>query len=527
MTKRRDQTPVTVRDALRLPPLRRGRPECVAGAAGLDRPIRWVHVAEVANIAELLSGGELLLTTGLGLGRTPAQQRRFAAELARRGVAAIVLELGQAQPEPPPALVRAAEEHGLPFVVLRREVRFVEITEAIHRSIVGRQLALLRRGEDIHQRFTELLLEGAGIPEVLEALARTVANPVVLERDGEVWSHATYRTRDADVFAAWQAGAEQLTVPVPAGAHATWGQLIVPALDSPIDDDTRVAAERAVGVIAVALLRDREEDLLALRRGGSFLASLAAGELGAADAVVYADALRFEHDGGALLPLAIAPATGAGAPARGAWAGFCRAAREGIAARDLPVLLGPDGDGRAALVLVGGTAAARRVETVGQAVAAVREAATTQLGAAGAVVIAAGPACDGWETAGPALRETAEATMLAVHDPPRPWHDVATPQLRHLLWRLRDTPELEDFAARRLAPLLEHDARRSAPLLPTLEALCDHGWSKSATARALHVERQSMYHRLARIERLLGTSLDDPDTRAALHVAVTVRRLRH
>ena len=40
----------------------------VAGEAGLDRPVRWVHISELADPTPWLSGGELLLTTGLQLG---------------------------------------------------------------------------------------------------------------------------------------------------------------------------------------------------------------------------------------------------------------------------------------------------------------------------------------------------------------------------------------------------------------------------------------------------------------------------
>ena len=55
---------ITVQRALELPGLRGGLPEVVAGGERLDRTVRWVHAGEVPNIASLLKGGELLLTTG-------------------------------------------------------------------------------------------------------------------------------------------------------------------------------------------------------------------------------------------------------------------------------------------------------------------------------------------------------------------------------------------------------------------------------------------------------------------------------
>jgi purine catabolism regulator len=77
---------------------------------------------------------------------------------------------------------------------------------------------------------------------------------------------------------------------------------------------------------------------------------------------------------------------------------------------------------------------------------------------------------------------------------------------------------------RRLGPILEHDRTRKAKLLPTLEAYCAHGGRKAETARALHLERQSLYHRLERIETLLGEKLDDEAAQLSVHLAVRARK---
>ncbi|MER5393633.1 PucR family transcriptional regulator ligand-binding domain-containing protein, partial [Saccharopolyspora sp. NPDC002686] len=72
----------TVSEVLDLPVLRRGKPRVIAGASGLDGRVRWVHVAEIADIAALLSGGELVLTTGIALPEAPAELVRYVDELA-------------------------------------------------------------------------------------------------------------------------------------------------------------------------------------------------------------------------------------------------------------------------------------------------------------------------------------------------------------------------------------------------------------------------------------------------------------
>ena len=78
-------------------------------------------------------------------------------------------------------MVAAATKHGLPLIELRKPTPFVRITEAVHALIVDAQLAELRATEEIHQRFTELSVEGAEAAEVVAQAAALAGAPVVLE----------------------------------------------------------------------------------------------------------------------------------------------------------------------------------------------------------------------------------------------------------------------------------------------------------------------------------------------------------
>src|SRR6059058_1268443 len=86
----------------------------VAGAQGLDVPVRWVHISELEDPTPWLSGGELLLTTGLGLGGEDAQ-RRFVERLADHQLAGLGLGTGFSHERVPAAVAAAAAERGLPL----------------------------------------------------------------------------------------------------------------------------------------------------------------------------------------------------------------------------------------------------------------------------------------------------------------------------------------------------------------------------------------------------------------------------
>ncbi|WP_406062769.1 PucR family transcriptional regulator [Micromonospora sp. NBC_00860] len=172
----------TVREVLALDPVRHGAPRVVAGDEGLDRPVRWVHVAEVPDIATLLGGGELVLTTGIGLPGDDTGLRAFIGDLADVGVSGLVVELGRRYVSGVPrVMAAAAERRGLPLVELRRATPFVRITEAVHALIVDAQLTELRATEEIHQRFNDLSVEGADAAEVIRQAAELSGCPVVLE----------------------------------------------------------------------------------------------------------------------------------------------------------------------------------------------------------------------------------------------------------------------------------------------------------------------------------------------------------
>ena len=99
---------LTLAEVLELPVVRRALPEVIAGADALDRELRWAHVIEMADPSDLLKGGELVLTTGIGAGERERDQSRWIASLLDQGVAAVAVELGSTWRERvPEPVVRA------------------------------------------------------------------------------------------------------------------------------------------------------------------------------------------------------------------------------------------------------------------------------------------------------------------------------------------------------------------------------------------------------------------------------------
>jgi PucR family transcriptional regulator, purine catabolism regulatory protein len=514
---------MTVDAVLRLPALRHGAPEVLAGGDQLGRSVRWAHSCEARHIAELLEGDEVLLMTGMGLGTTAADQRAFVRDLVRHRVAALVIELGRVFKEMPAALVQEARRQHLPLVALHQEVRFVEVTKEVHTAILTRQLTVERHVNDLHARLSAMLLDGEDVPAILGALARAIGNPLVLERaGGEVVFHAAHESVAEELLAHWEVlrcrvdeGEDVAAVaPVTAPGGRVWGRLVAVPHERPLDRLMGAAVERTAPLVAIALQRAGEEPLLESRERGNFLYDVMSGRVDAADMPVRARRLGLSGQHRRLLGIAVA-GHGEGADERRSLRAL-RDVRDMLRGWGIAGLLGTSPSGDDVTMLLAVPAGMQRTAAIEHVLDAVE---TSEL-AGPSPVVAAGPMVDDWAQVPDALRAPVETADTMRDGPRRRWHDATVVDVERLLWALRDDDRLAAFARQRLRPVLEYDRGRSATLLPTLQALCEHHWHKADAARALGIQRQSLYARVERLHRVLEADLEDPETRLGLDLAV-------
>jgi purine catabolism regulator len=105
-----------------------------------------------------------------------------------------------------------------------------------------------------------------------------------------------------------------------------------------------------------------------------------------------------------------------------------------------------------------------------------------------------------------------------------PYYRLADLRLRGLLFLLGDDPRLTTFVDRELGSLLRYDAEHDTDLTGVLAEYLAAGANKAAAAARAHLARPTLYERLRQIERILGVSLDSPESLASLQVALLAQR---
>lgn len=566
--KETDGASLSIADLLELDEVRAAEPEVLASAAGLDRAIRWVHIADSHHVERFLEGGELVLTTASAFRHSPEAMTEFLDQLERVGAAGTIIELvdeDSAFDEAAGTVVRAAASaRDLPVVILPHRVKFVRITEHAHRRLLAQQISRLEHAREIHETYTQLSLYRAGAQTIVERTAELLGTPVILEDVAHrVLAHAgrgsaalAQKWADLVTGASTAPGVEAARDwrQTPVGMRARrWGRLVVPgpaestaALDQII--------ERAGEALTLTRMADRDEQDLLLQAQSGLIREIADSEvidestarararsLGFApveDAQFLPVVVRLDRDAETgptriqlqergLTQEIVAAAARLGlcvltTSLQSGVFGFILAPTEARAAgankrnSSRPDGSGPSGgpDGTSDPGRSTGSDADALLTGLLREVEEYAASWVVGVGRGSASLLDAVARLD-------SASQVAEvASTLDVRE--RSFYRSSDVRLRGLLSLFADDSRLRAFAEGELGPLLgsAHEAADAEDLLGFLELYLAHGGNISAMARAGYLSRPALYARMTKLQNRLGVSLDDAESRTALHVAL-------
>ncbi|MEU9452373.1 PucR family transcriptional regulator [Streptomyces sp. NPDC048277] len=496
-----------------------------AGEDRLDVPVRWAHVSELADPVPYMEGGELLLITALKLdAEDPEAMRRYVKRLVGAGVVGLGFAVGVNYDEIPKALVDAAEQEGLPLLEVPRRTPFLAISKAVSAAIAADQYRAVTAGFAAQRELTRQALN-AGPEGLLTALAAQV--------DG--WA-ALYDASGAVVATApeWAGRrAARLTPEVerlrerPAPASSVVGgpdnedrvelhslgtgrrprAALAVGTASALGTAERYAVHSAIALLTLTTERSRSLHAAEQRVGAAVLRMLLAGQPD------HARGVAGDLYGGLL----DAPFRMIVADAGDEQLAALTEAVESAAARaGEAVLVVPEGERLVALAADGGAAVAAGMEY-----AAAREAAraATEQGAGDDDDLVVGLSAPSGPIAAAAAYKQAEQAQSVARRRGRVLVEHEQLASGSVLPLLADDA-VKAFADGLLRALHEHDATGRGDLVASLRAWLSRHGQWDAAAADLGVHRHTLRYRMRRVEEILGRSLDDPDVRMELWLAL-------
>ncbi|MFJ7979774.1 PucR family transcriptional regulator [Lysinibacillus xylanilyticus] len=264
----------------------------IAGQQGLNRQVLWTHILEIKDFDTLINGGELILTTGVGLQLERETQIAYLQNLIRNGAAALCIEIGDYFDYVPVELVAMANVHDFPIIIFEEVVRFIDITQDLHTYIINQHQQALTQLDIISKTFMELSLMPNGILKILQVLHQdTDAFFLFVSEDTKNFYYPMEAKKYLQLI---EDHCQQLELQEPIqllsfdkdhfviipvnGLGQVWGYLCMHSLLPKPNDYTLLNLERATMSIAQILMRNRMLQERQQSREDEFILALIQGE---------------------------------------------------------------------------------------------------------------------------------------------------------------------------------------------------------------------------------------------------------
>ncbi len=168
--------PVTVGQILQLPVLKDAR--LLAGEDGLDRRVTSVTVGEVPDIADWLSGGEMVLSTMFAVKGDLDRQREFCRRVMMAGAAALFVKTTRFVENMPADIIELAKKRKFPIVEVPQGLRWTRLMQDVTEVIINRQASQLEQSQAIHRSLLGVVIRGGGWQDLVEEASRLLERPV-------------------------------------------------------------------------------------------------------------------------------------------------------------------------------------------------------------------------------------------------------------------------------------------------------------------------------------------------------------
>lgn len=153
----------------------------IAGHRGLDRMVQSINIMDAPDIVQFLKPGDMLLTNGYILKDRPEDHIAFLTAMHSIGCAALAVKTQRFSLELSPQVLEVADTLGFPIIELSEiDNTLGEIFQQSISSILQNKTHELHYALSIHKQFSTMVMQGKGIPSIVDTLSQLLSSPVLL-----------------------------------------------------------------------------------------------------------------------------------------------------------------------------------------------------------------------------------------------------------------------------------------------------------------------------------------------------------
>lgn len=519
----------------------------LSGEGLLDRTVSWTTVIHPEDdiVSKAVQKRELILVAPVSNPPKAHNDTELVQWASRAGASALVL-FGAVSA----TALAESKSRDLPILALTGDVRIREVEKSIISLLVNRKGQIERRGTQIYRQLTQISSRNEGMDGLLAAMARLTKKTVIVHDKrlhplshklqaefAGIWDdieyflkkqdnlpvelHDRHRAVEVDPPVLMQAlpvsGVARLVAPIIAKSLGR-GYLSIIGRESDLDEIDQLVCEHGAAACALEMAKQKAVNETEKRLRGTFLDRLLLGDVSLQEAIRQGE--RFNHDMTQTHVAFVLSWRGENQPSLRRLETIVNA----IIARQQAAALVWMREREGEVVVFHATDFEDPIDHS----LALSEAFSEEINRQyplNRVAIGLGQVAREVNVWRSSYRDAVQAKELAERlqtDIPLFIGDLGVYQL---ILSLSDRDKLADFCELTLGTLSEYDMRQNADLIRTLEAFFNCHGNLSQTAESLIVHRNTLLYRMNRINEIAGIDLNRPETRLALHLALTIRRL--
>ena len=506
------------------------------GAGGLERRVTWASRMRARLPAfESVQGGELALLTLSQLRQLGETLPRLLVSLHHEGVAAVAVAASSLEALGQDAISLANSLH-FPLILLPATAPIEEIEREVIYFVVSFRGEIERKAAEIAHRLMQFSIQGAGLLDICEHLARSTGKWVIVQNaDQHVRLQAAPTNKQALDLppvltdeALWQQSLTRVVAPILIH-HETVGYLSLVANDGDFDYLERITLGQVVPILALAFARERERSEVESRYLVEAFTDVVQGNYQQPEEMlVRARLLGYDLTLPQTVVIFELGTLEAGFSPESPQAQWNRRVRDELL-RDWPTSwIYSEARRVSALLPLSNNSANSESEIMVRL-----ERVQTRIQPGGLnnnslplYSAGIGRVAKNLQAIPQAYREAQQALEIGQKlFRASKLHSFAQLGIYRLLFHLNGQSELHEFYSETLGPLLAADTRGDGAFIETLECYFRCNGNLSETARAMHFHRNSLLYRLSRIEEILGRSLEDAELRLSLQIALKIHHM--